>query len=629
MVYNRLVGFSFSERCGVIISLGNFNLEVPVRDRTPCSELDLGRVGSKVTLAGWVNRRRDHGGLIFVDLRDRSGIVQVVFNPDTAPEAHEVGEQARAEWVLRVVGQVEKRPDGTENPRLPTGAVEVHAVEAEVLNPSKTPPFYISEEQAVDEALRLNYRYLDLRREGMQQNLILRHKTIKFIRDFLDNRGFVEIETPILIKSTPEGARDYLVPSRLQHGSFYALPQSPQQLKQLLMVSGFEKYFQIARCFRDEDLRADRQPEFTQLDLEMSFVSEEDILALIEELYVQVVEAMTPEKSVARPFPRLDYREALDKYGSDKPDVRFDLELADITEAESQSEFQVFRSVAAGGGIIKGFAAPGCASYTRRQLDQLTEYARTRGAKGLVTIALKEGPGSLSDLTMDDVRSAAARYLTVEEVNEMAMRMGASRGDLLLIVSGPADVVNNSLSHLRNLMAERLELADPDVLAFAWIVNFPLLEWKPEEGRWDAPHNPFSSPVDGDMHLLDTDPGMAVAKQYDMVCNGYEVGGGSIRNHKREVQEKILKLMGHSEEAMQTQFGQLLNALEYGAPPHGGIAMGLDRLMMLLTNASNIRDVIAFPKTQSASDLLFGAPSPVDESHLAELGLRLAEEQTS
>ena len=600
-----------------------------MRERTPCGELDLGRVGSEVTLAGWVNRRRDHGGLIFVDLRDRSGIAQVVFNPDTAPEAHGIGEHARAEWVLRVVGQVVKRPAGTENPRLPTGGVEVHAVEAEVLNPSKTPPFYISEEQAVDEALRLSYRYLDLRREGMQQNLLLRHRVIKSIRDFLDTRGFVEIETPILIKSTPEGARDYLVPSRLQHGSFYALPQSPQQLKQLLMVSGFEKYFQIARCFRDEDLRADRQPEFTQLDLEMSFVSEEDILALIEELYVQIVETATPDKRVARPFPRLDYREALRKYGSDKPDVRFGLELADVTEVESQSEFQVFRSVAAGGGTIKGFAAPGCAGYTRRQLDQLTEYARTRGAKGLVTIALGEGPGGLSALNMEDVRSAAARHLNVEEVREMALMMGASRGDLLLIVAGPAEVVNNSLSHLRNLMAERLQLADPDVLAFAWVVNFPLLEWKPEEGRWDAPHNPFSAPIDKDVYMLDTDPGMAVAKQYDMVCNGYEVGGGSIRNHKRETQEKVLKLMGYSEEAMQSQFGQLLNALDYGAPPHGGIAMGIDRLMMLLTNSSNIRDVIAFPKTQSAADLLFGSPSPVDESHLAELGLRLAEEQTS
>ena len=600
-----------------------------MRERTPCGELDLGRVGSEVTLAGWVNRRRDHGGLIFVDLRDRSGVAQVVFNPDTAPEAHGIGEHARAEWVLRVVGRVVKRPAGTENPRLPTGGVEVHAVEAEVLNPSKTPPFYISEEQAVDEALRLSYRYLDLRREGMQQNLLLRHRVIKSIRDFLDTRGFVEIETPILIKSTPEGARDYLVPSRLQHGSFYALPQSPQQLKQLLMVSGFEKYFQIARCFRDEDLRADRQPEFTQLDLEMSFVSEEDILALIEELYVQIVETATPDKRVARPFPRLDYREALRKYGSDKPDVRFGLELADVTEVESQSEFQVFRSVAAGGGTIKGFAAPGCAGYTRRQLDQLTEYARTRGAKGLVTIALGEGPGGLSALTMEDVRSAAARHLNVEEVREMALMMGASRGDLLLIVAGPAEVVNNSLSHLRNLMAERLQLADPDVLAFAWVVNFPLLEWKPEEGRWDAPHNPFSAPIDKDVYMLDTDPGMAVAKQYDMVCNGYEVGGGSIRNHKRETQEKVLKLMGYSEEAMQSQFGQLLNALDYGAPPHGGIAMGIDRLMMLLTNSSNIRDVIAFPKTQSAADLLFGSPSPVDESHLAELGLRLAEEQTS
>jgi len=597
-----------------------------VRERTPCNELSLDQTGSQVTLAGWVHRRRDHGGLIFIDLRDRSGLAQVVFNPDVAPETHRAAEDVRVEWVLKVVGQVEKRPPGTENPRLATGYVEVLATEIEVLNPSKTPPFYINEEQEVDESLRLTYRYLDLRRERMQRNLVLRHKVIKFIRDFLDVRGFVEIETPILIKSTPEGARDYLVPSRLQHGSFYALPQSPQQLKQLLMVAGFEKYFQIARCFRDEDLRADRQPEFTQLDLEMSFVDEEDVLGLIEELYVQIVGTVTPGKRVVNPFPRLDYKMAMASYGTDKPDLRFGLELADITKIGVESQFQVFSSVAASDGVIKGFAAPGCAAYTRRQLDELTEYVRARGARGLVTVALEEGQGDLEGLTMDQVRSVAARHLTLEEVKAIASRMGASLGDLLLIVAGPAGDVNNALSQLRNLMGERLELADPDTLAFAWIVDFPLLEWKPEENRWDAPHNPFSSPKDKDIHLLDTDPGEALAKQYDMVCNGYEVGGGSIRNHKRETQEKILVLMGHTKEAMQSQFGQLLDALEYGAPPHGGIAMGLDRLVMLLANASNIREVIAFPKTQSGTDLLFGAPAPVEESQLRELGLKLLEE---
>ncbi|MCZ6866703.1 MAG: aspartate--tRNA ligase [Chloroflexi bacterium] len=596
-----------------------------MRERTPCNELSLDQTGSQVTLAGWVHRRRDHGGLIFIDLRDRSGLAQVVFNPDIAPETHRAAEDVRVEWVLKVVGQVEKRPPGTENPRLATGYVEVLATEIEVLNPSKTPPFYINEEQEVDGSLRLTYRYLDLRRERMQRNLVLRHKVIKFIRDFLDVRGFVEIETPILIKSTPEGARDYLVPSRLQHGSFYALPQSPQQLKQLLMVAGFEKYFQIARCFRDEDLRADRQPEFTQLDLEMSFVDEEDILGLIEELYVQIVGTVTPEKRVVNPFPRLDYKMAIARYGTDKPDLRFGLELADITKVGAESQFQVFRSVADSGGVIKGFAAPGCAAYTRRQLDELTEYVRARGARGLVTVALEEGQGDLEGLTMDQVRSVAARHLTLEEVKAIASRMGASLGDLLLIVAGPAGDVNNALSQLRNLMGERLELADPDTLAFAWIVDFPLLEWKPEENRWDAPHNPFSSPKDKDIHLLDTDPGEALAKQYDMVCNGYEVGGGSIRNHKMEIQEKVLKLMGHSKEAMQSQFGHLLNALEYGAPPHGGIAMGIDRLVMLLANANNIREVIAFPKTQSGTDLLFGAPAPVDESQLRELGLKLLE----
>ena len=416
-------------------------------ERTACGELRPVMVGEEVTLSGWVHRRRDHGGLIFIDLRDRSGIAQVVINPATAPEAHAVAEQLRAEWVVSITGMVEKRPEGTENPQLATGDVEVHATAAETLNPSKTPPFYVNEEQEVDEALRLSHRYLDLRRDGMQRNLLLRHRVIKFMRDFLDELGFLEIETPILIKSTPEGARDFLVPSRLHHGSFYALPQSPQQLKQLLMVSGFERYFQIARCFRDEDLRADRQLEFTQLDLEMSFVTQEDILGLIEELYVRIVETITPHKRVSKPFPRLDYRDAMSRFGTDKPDLRFGMELADITELAGESGFQVFRSVVAAGGVVKGFAATGCAGYSRRQYDQLTDEARSRGARGLVTVAIGEGDGGLEGLTMEQVRSAAARHLTLEEVQSMASAMGASRG-------GPA-------SHRRRAAGGGEQLAVP------------------------------------------------------------------------------------------------------------------------------------------------------------------------
>ena len=591
-----------------------------------CGDIRPGNVGQIVTLAGWVHRRRDHGGLIFIDLRDRAGLAQVVFNPDLATQAHHVSQDIRSEWVLKVTGKVEQRPKGTENPDIGTGQVELIVQEVEILNPSKTPPFYINEDTDVEESLRLQYRYLDIRKPRTFTNLMLRHKVVKFIRDFLDNRGFLEIETPILIKSTPEGARDFLVPSRLQPGLFYALPQSPQQLKQLLMVAGVEKYFQIARCFRDEDPRADRQFEFTQLDLEMSFVEENDVLSLIEELYTGIVSAITPKKRVITPFQRLTYAEAMSRYGTDKPDLRFDMKLVDITDIATQTEFQVFRSVLSASGEVKGFSAPGCAGYSRRQLDDLVEYARAKGAKGLVTVGLDYQAGSLNDLTMDQVHSVAARYLTLNQIIEMADRMSAKPGDLLLIVAGPSESTNESLSQLRNEMGQRLELADPDLLSFAFIVDFPLLEWKSEENRWSALHNPFSAPRYEDIPLLNTNPGSALARQYDLVCNGYETGGGSIRNHKREVQEKIFELLGHTKEGMQAEFGQLLDALEYGAPPHGGIATGIDRLVMLLANEKNLREVTAFPKTQSGADLLFGSPSPVSTEQLHELQLRIIDE---
>ena len=592
-----------------------------------CGEVRTEHVGKTVTLAGWVHRRRDHGNLIFIDLRDREGIVQVVFNPELAPGMHETAQQLRNEWVVQVVGQVTRRPQGTENPNLPTGEIEVAAEQAVVLNDSKTPPFYVNEEGEVEELLRLRYRYLDLRRASMRDAIIVRHRVVKFIRDFLDQRGFLEIETPILIKSTPEGARDYLVPSRLYPGRFYALPQSPQQLKQLLMVSGFERYFQIARCFRDEDLRADRQPEHTQLDLEMSFVDEDDVLTLTEDLFASLVETLFPEKRVLKPFPRLSYQETVDLYGTDKPDLRFGLRMADLSDIATNTDFQVFRRVLEGGGIVKGFSAPGCASYSRREVEELTEFVKARGAQGLISLALTGEPRPLEELTLDQVRSAVARFLTLEQVKEIGRRTEAGIGDLILLIAGPEKTTNQALSLLRHEMGRRLGLADPDLLAFAFIVDYPLFEWSEDEHRWDPMHHAFTMPKEGHEQYIESDPGRVIGRLYDMVCNGEELASGSIRNHNRQLQERIFNVLGYSGVEIEARFAQLLTALEYGAPPHGGIAPGIDRLIMVLTGRDNIRDVIAFPKTQSAIDPLFEAPGQVDEAQLQELHIRIVDEE--
>ena len=592
-----------------------------------CGELNKEHIGSEVALAGWVDRRRDHGGLIFIDLRDREGITQVAFNPEVDSQCHRVASGMRSEYVVRVQGKVTSRPPGTENLRLATGEIEVVAESAEILNLAKTPPFYINEDIEVEESLRLRYRYLDIRRERMKENMILRHKATKFIRDFLDTRGFLEVETPILIKSTPEGARDYLVPSRLHVGKFYALPQSPQQLKQLLMVAGLEKYFQIARCFRDEDTRADRQPEFTQLDLEMSFVEEEDILNLFEELFVSMVEAVRPEMRVIKPFPRLSYAEAMERYGTDKPDLRFGMEIADLTDIAGETAFSIFHSVVGDGGKVKGIAAPGCAGYSRSQLDELNKLARGLGAGGVVTIALGTPSGSLDDLTMDMVKSVAAKFLTLDQIKQIAARLGAAPGDLLLIIAGNDDVTSTTLGELRQEMGHRLEMAEPDLLAFACIIDFPLLHWDKKLERWDAEHHPFTAPRDEDMPLLESAPEKVRGRHYDIICNGYEIGGGSLRIYHSELQRKVFRLLGYSDEEISQLFGHMLEAFDYGAPPHGGIALGIDRLVMLLAREKTIREVIAFPKTQEAIDLTFNAPSPVTEEQLSQLHLRLREEE--
>jgi aspartyl-tRNA synthetase len=585
-----------------------------VRKSHTCGELRAADVGGRVTLMGWVHRRRVHGGLIFVDLRDRFGLTQLVFSSEYSETAHAVAEELRAEYVVAATGLVYRRPEGTTNPNLATGEIELHVDEVAVLNPAKTPPFEISQDGDVDETLRLRYRYLDLRRERMRDIILLRHRVAREVRDFLDRESFVEVETPILVNRTPGGAREFLVPSRIHAGSFYALPQSPQQYKQLLMVAGMERYYQIARCFRDEDPRADRAPEFTQIDLEMSFVEQEDVLRLWERLSLHVAETLAPQKRIlARPFPRLTFQEAMDRYGTDKPDLRFGLPIVDLTDAFG-SGFQVFDLARAAGGQVRGVLAPGCGGYSRRELDQLTELAKAKGARGLVTLAVTADEG---------VKGPVAKFFDQEQLDRVAARMEAKTGDLLLIVADQPTVVAESLGELRLEIGRRLELMDPAVLAFCWVLDMPAFEWDEGSSSWVAKHHQFTMPVAEDLPLLESNPGLVRAQQYDCVCNGTELAGGSIRIHRRETQEKIFRVIGMTDEEARRLFGHLLEAFEYGTPPHGGIASGLDRWLMLLADTDSLRETFAFPKTQSGVEPMTGAPSGISADELRDLHIRL------
>ena len=609
------------------------SLATPYRTHT-CGALRASDAGTEARLAGWIHRRRDHGQLIFLDLRDRHGITQVVVDRATDPEAHAVASRVRIEFVVTVAGEVTPRLPGTENPRLATGDIELRGSDFRILSEAKTPPFYINEPDAtIDESLRLKYRYLDIRREPMARQLLLRSRLVQAIREVHHANGFVEVETPTLIKSTPEGARDFVVPSRLQPGSVYALPQSPQQLKQLLMVAGIDRYFQIARCFRDEDLRGDRQPEFTQLDLEMSFVDEDSVMGFVEAMVIEVSEATTPDRPIQTvPFPRFTYDEALERFGSDKPDIRFGMELVDLASVlapegvgGAASGFKIFDEVLAAGGRVKAIVAPGMGTASRSQIDELTELARRFGAKGLAWLAVEEAGA---------VRSPIAKFLGDDLTAGLVAHAGAAHGDLVLVVADTADVAADVLGRLRVELGNRLELADPTVLAYCWVHRFPMYQWDADAGRWDATHNPFSGVLPEDEPLLVTasgdplkpspdDPaGRARALQYDIALNGWELGGGSIRIHQRELLARSFALQGQTPEGMQEKFGAVLDAFEFGAPPHGGIAIGIDRWAALLAYQTNIREVMAFPKTQSGTDLMLEAPSPPDPAQLEELGLR-------
>jgi aspartyl-tRNA synthetase len=576
-----------------------------------CGNLDISLVDQEVILMGWAHRRRDHGGVIFVDLRDREGIAQIVFNPDAGDNVHTEAHKIRSEFVLAVKGKVRKRPEGMENPALKTGEIEIIVSELEIMNESKTPPFSFDDEE-ISENVRLKYRYLDLRRPAIQRNLFLRSRLAASTRHYFEQNGFIEVETPFLGKSTPEGARDYLVPSRINKGTFYALPQSPQIFKQLLMVSGFDRYYQIVKCFRDEDLRADRQPEFTQIDVEMSFITEEDIMNMMEGLMRAIFKACL-DKEITLPLPRLTYAQAINRYGKDNPDVRFGMELVDLTSILKNSGFKLFGEVAASGGIIKAVKVEQAASLSRKDLDGLKDFVEIYGAKGL----------AWAKVNAADWTSPIFKFLKPEEVEGIAKTMNAREGDVIFFVADTPRIVNDSLGNLRIHLAKKLNLIDPEVLAFTWITEFPLMEYSESEKRFVSTHHPFTSPFLEDLPLLATDPGKVRARAYDLVLNGSEIGGGSIRIHRKDVQAQAFAALGLSDEDARSKFGFLLEALEYGAPPHGGLAFGLDRLTMIMTHAESIRDVIAFPKTQKASDLMSEAPSKVSIEQLMELSLKI------